>query len=480
MARTRKVAEVYMDSLFAQLDAEAPLGVEATPASAAAPARRAAAPSSARRTAAYVATGGPNSAGGAHSAFTVPEATPLPGQRSAPITISALSTHILALFERDELLRDLWVVGEVSNWKKAASGHIYFSLKDAGGTIGAVMWRGSAASQRWFPQEGDLVHAHGSVSIYPERGQYQMYVNELQPVGRGQLYAAYEALKERLSVAGYFEAARKRPIPVRPQRIGIITSPGAAALRDMLRILSVRWPTVEVLLFPSLVQGGEAPGQVVAALANANRYSEMVAPLDVIVLARGGGSIEDLWCFNDEQVAHAVFHSRCPIVTGVGHETDFTIVDFVADLRAPTPSAAAVACVPDSVELRAQLQSLRASLAQDVTALLDDARAHFAQRRLRLQRLNPERMLRIDRQQVDERTRRLSRLAAQRLQRYADRTRMAHLRLDALNPQRVLERGYSIVQGEQGQVVIAPALAQAGELLRVRTAAGDYNARKEA
>ncbi len=262
-------------------------------------------------------------------------------------------------------------------------------------------------------------------------------------------------------------------------RIGVVTSPAAAALRDMLRILSTRWPMVEVLIFPAQVQGNDAPAQICAALANANRYSEAVAPLDVVVLARGGGSIEDLWCFNDENVAHAVYTSRLPVVTGVGHETDFTIVDFVADLRAPTPSAAAVACTPDSAELRAQLAGLRSGLEHDVNELLDNSRAHFAQRRLRLMQLHPERALRVDRQQVDERTRRLWQLATQRLQRHADRTSNAHLRLDALNPQRVLERGYSIVQGENGQVVIAPEMALVGEMLRVRTAAGAYRARKK-
>lgn len=475
MARARKDADILMNSLFPELDAEAPAAETAAPV--AAPAQKS--PARKQRTPRRPTPAGERASNDAPPGddFVAPQV--LPGQRSMPLTVSALSTHILALFERDELLRDLWVVGEVSNWKRAASSHIYFSLKDAGGTIGAVMWRASAAGQRWLPQEGDLVLAHGSVSIYPERGQYQMYVNELQPVGKGQLYAAFEALKERLAAAGYFDTGRKRPIPSRPQRIGVITSPSAAALRDMLRVLSTRWPLVEVLIFPTLVQGSEAPAQICAALANANRYSEMVAPLDVIVLARGGGSIEDLWCFNDEQVAGAVFHSRCPVVTGVGHETDFTIVDFVADLRAPTPSAAAVACTPDSAELREQLVALRSSLEQDVEELLQNARAHFEQRRLRLQRLHPERVLRIDRQQVDERTRRLALLAAQRLQRYADRTATAQMRLAALNPQRVLERGYSIVQGEQGQIVTAPAMAQVGELLRVRTAAGAYGARKE-
>lgn len=464
---------MQMDSLFPDMDADA------TAAQLNAPTPRASKRAPRRATATVESTVQPARTAQDSATATLQAAAPMPGQRNAPLTISALSTHILALFERDVLLRDLWVVGEVSNWKRAASGHIYFSLKDAGGTISAVMWRTSAAGQRWLPQEGDQVHAHGSVNIYPERGQYQMYVNELQPVGRGQLYAAYEALKERLAAAGYYDVARKRVIPLRPHRIGIVTSVGTAALRDILRVLATRWPIVEVIVFHTPVQGADAPAQICAALANANRYAEMVAPLDVILVARGGGSIEDLWCFNDEQVAHAIYTSRCPIITGVGHETDFTIVDFVADLRAPTPSAAAMACTPNRADLLDQLHALRASLTQDVEDLLDNARAHYEQRRMRLQRLNPERQLRIDRQQVDERTRRLSQLAVQRMQRYADRTKTAHLRLDALNPQRVLARGYSIVQGEQGQIITAPAMAQVGELLRVRTAAGPYSARKE-
>ena len=276
-----------------------------------------------------------------------------------PITVSNLTTHIVALFEGDDALRDVWVSGEVSNWKRAASGHVYFRLKDSGAAINAVMWKGAAQGQGWLPREGDQVLAHGYVGVYAESGAYQLYVNMLRPAGRGQLYAQFEELKARLHAAGLFEADRKQALPPVPARIGIVTSPDAAALRDILRVLSARWPLAEVIVFPTLVQGSEAPAQIANAIAAANHYHVAVAPIDTLIVARGGGSIEDLWGFNDERVAYAIAGSALPVVSGVGHETDFTIADFVADLRAPTPSAAAAAATPDRAEMIGQLAAVR-------------------------------------------------------------------------------------------------------------------------
>ncbi len=391
-----------------------------------------------------------------------------------PLTISALSGHLTMLFEQDELLRDLWVTGEVSNWKRATSGHIYFSLKDAGASISAVMWRNSAVAQSWLPKEGDQVLAHGYVGLYPERGAYQLYVNQLRPAGRGQLFARFEALKQELAARGLFDQERKRPVPAAAWRIGVVTSADAAALRDVLRVLSARWPLAQVVVFPTLVQGNEAPAQIVAGLETANRYADEMGPLDVLLLVRGGGSIEDLWAFNDERVAQAVAASRLPVVSGVGHETDFTIVDFVTDMRAPTPSAAAAAVTADRSEVGAQLAAVARRLNQGAQQRLADAGSQLARLRQRLSRAHPRRQLDLRRQRLDDRQRRLALTLRSRLDRRAERTRGVLLRLDALNPQRVLQRGYSIVQRQDGRVVVSPAMTAAGDELTVQAAGGHY------
>lgn len=391
-----------------------------------------------------------------------------------PLTISALTTHIVSLFERDDTLRDVWVTGEVSSWKRAASGHIYFSLKDASAAINAVMWRGSAMSQAWLPRAGDQVLAHGYVGVYPERGAYQLYVNQIRPAGRGQLYAQFEALKRRLAEAGLFAEERKRPIPVKPRRMGVVTSADAAALRDILRVLSQRWPLVDVVVFPTLVQGSEAPAQIEGALATANYYDAAVEPLDVIILARGGGSIEDLWAFNDERVAQAVAASHVPVICGVGHETDFTIADFVADLRAPTPSAAAAAAVPDRAEALESLAALRTWLADQAQARLERERVRLGQLIHRLERTHPRRRLDLQRQRLDERQTRLYGTMERLLERERAGVLAARQRLDALNPTGVLARGYSIVRNQEGQVIIGPAQVAPGDSLRVHAAGGEY------
>lgn len=395
-----------------------------------------------------------------------------------PITVSALNTHILVLFERDDLLRDLWVIGEVSNWKQAASGHIYFNLKDSGANISAVMWKGSALAHSWLPREGDQVLAHGYVGLYPERGVYQLYANRLQPLGRGQLYADFEALKARLAAAGLFDSARKRPLTPVPRLIGVITSPDGAALRDILRVLTMRWPLIEVVVFPTLVQGSEAPTQIINALAMANAFADVRPDLDTLILARGGGSIEDLWAFNDERLAHAIAASRIPVVTGVGHETDFTIADFVADLRAPTPSAAAAAVVPDRAPLLEQLADIQAQLVERALDGIDREAQRLAVLQAHLRRLTPQRQLDLRRQSLDDRERRLHINPRRGLDRLRERNAAALLRLTALNPASVLRRGYSIVQRADGQIVTAPDMTQPGEELRVRAAGGEYQVKR--
>jgi len=393
------------------------------------------------------------------------------------VTVSSLNLYITQLFERDELLRDLWIIGEVSNWKRAASGHVYFSLKDSGATLNAVMWKSHTSAHTWLPKDGDQIIAHGYVGVYPERGQYQLYVNRIQPAGRGQLYAEFEALKARLAVAGLFDAARKRPLPVQPHRIGIVTSATAAALRDILRVLMMRWPLVQVVLFPTLVQGSEAPTQIVAALRAADQYSATVEPLDTLILARGGGSIEDLWAFNDERVAYAIVESTCPVVTGIGHETDFTIADFVADVRAPTPSAAAAAITPDRADALNYLVDRRQWLTRWINQTLQQEQQQLSHSQLRLRRIGPGRQLDLRRQQLDDRVRHLDYIIQRKLERWQDRTNLAHARLAALSPVNVLRRGYSIVQRADKTVVTAPAMVAPDEILEVHSSGGVYHVR---
>jgi len=391
-----------------------------------------------------------------------------------PLTVSALTTHIVALFDSDAQLRDVWVTGEVSNWRPAAGGHLYFSLKDRGSAISAVMWKSSAARQSWLPREGDQIIGHGRVGVYPDRGVYQIYLDHMQPAGRGALFAQFEALKERLAAEGLFASERKRPIPAYPRRIGVVTSAGAAALRDIFRVLSSRWPWVDVIVFPTLVQGVDAPPQIVDAIHAANGYHAQVEPIDTLLLARGGGSIEDLWAFNDEQVALAVAHSEIPVMTGIGHETDFTIVDFAADERASTPSVAAALATPDQAEVRQRLQASLLWLGKRMADRIAQARASVGQQEARLSRTHPQRRLDLARQRLDDRERRLHSVAANRLATIAGMARVQQSRLHALSPLQVLARGYSIVRTVDGQIVRDPQQVQTGERLAVRAAQGNY------
>ena len=431
-----------------------------------------------------------------------------------PVTVTDLTAHISALFETDEDLRDIWVTAEVSSWKKAGSGHVYFSLKDSGAVIDAVMWRGSAFRHTWLPGTGDQVLAHGYVGVYPERGRYQFYVDELRPAGRGQLYARFEALKQKLAAEGVFDEERKRRIPAAPGLLGVVTSPGAAALQDVLRTLGQRWPLAEVILFPTQVQGADAPGQIAAALAAADRFPEAasqaigLAPeladlpllveverngraavgngrspsgerLDLILLVRGGGSIEDLWAFNEEQVAYAIAGCETPVISGVGHETDFTIADFAADERAPTPTAAAVAATSDGQEILQDIRQIHQQLLRDGSACVAGERQAWDALRLRLQRNAPLRQIDLALQRLDDAELRLQRAAVQSLRRRRERLASGAARLEGLNPSNVLSRGYSIVQRADGSIVTAPEQANAGERLLVSAAGGRYAVRRE-
>jgi len=397
-------------------------------------------------------------------------------QISQTFTVSQLTGHIRRLFENDPALRDVWVEGEVSTFSRAASGHCYFTLKDAGAEIRCVMWRDAARGLGQLPQHGEQVLAHGAVSVYEARGTYQLYVDVIRPAGVGDLHRQFELLKARLEAEGLFDPARKRPLPAWPRRVGVVTSPTAAAFRDILNVLGRRYPLVEVLLAPTLVQGAEAPPQIVAAIQALSARDDV----DLLILARGGGSLEDLWAFNDERVARAIVACRCPVLSGVGHETDFTIADFCADVRAPTPSAAAELATPDQVELRAALAGSSARLTSEMRGQIGALRNRLDGQRRALRHLSPQARLRSARQRVDD----LLAAAAARTRHglALRRARLAGLtaRLEALSPLATLERGYAIVrQVETGQVVDSVEKVSPGDRLAIRVADGTFGARAQ-
>jgi exodeoxyribonuclease VII large subunit len=259
------------------------------------------------------------------------------------LSVSDITLYLRQLLESDEILRNLWVQGEVSNLSRPVSGHIYFTLKDSTASLRCVIWRSAASRLQFALQNGQTVEAHGAISVYDRDGAYQLYIDTLRPSGEGLLYQQFMRLKAQLEIEGLFDVSRKRPIPERPGRIGLVTSPTGAALQDILNTLRRRCPLVDVFIYPAAVQGEEAPLEIVTALEKINR----MAKPDVIILARGGGSLEDLRAFNDERVVRAIVASAAPVITGIGHETDFTLADFAADQRAPTPSGAAELAAPE-------------------------------------------------------------------------------------------------------------------------------------
>ena len=388
----------------------------------------------------------------------------------SPYSVSEVTGKIRALLEQEASFRDLWVTGEVSNFSRASSGHIYFTLKDTGAQLAGVIWRSQARALTYLPRSGDQVVMHGRIGLYEAGGRYQLYADFIQPAGRGTLSQQLERLKARLEAEGLFDPARKRPLPPFPRRIGVVTSPTAAAFRDVLNVLRRRYPQVEVLLSPALVQGETAPPQIVRALAALNARDDV----DVILLVRGGGSLEDLWAFNDEQVARAVAASRLPVISGVGHETDFSLADFAADVRAPTPSAAAELATPERGELQTRLEQQQARLDRALQARLQELRRHVAQVERALQYLSPVTRLHESRQRVDELAMRSDRALRQRLDR--ERRSLVGLaaRLESLNPHAVLRRGYAIVhERETGQVLTSVRQTRPGLALSLQMQDGD-------
>lgn len=385
-------------------------------------------------------------------------------------SVTQVNEHIRDLLEGDSALSALFVRGEISNYKAYPSGHHYFSLKDEGGSLRCVMFRREASSLRFRPQNGMKVLAFGRVSAYPRDGQYQLYVTALQPDGVGDLHAAFEELKAKLSAQGLFEPEHKKPIPRFPQRIALITSPAGAAVRDMIRILGARWPMAKVYVVPCRVQGAEAPPEIAGAITWVNTHK----CADLIITGRGGGSMEDLWCFNDEQVARAIYASEIPVISAVGHEPDVTIADYVADLRAATPSNGAELAVPDQSEQYERLSHLSRRMAKAVEGRLSRSRQS-------LDRLGQSRMLKNPMAWVDDRRMTLDRCRegmTYGLTRALGTRRQDFARLgaslDALSPLKVLSRGYAIPKSPKGIVKSVGEVAP-GDALTLRLSDGSIH-----
>lgn len=390
-------------------------------------------------------------------------------------TVAALTRYLRQLLEGDEALQDAWVRGEISNFTRSAAGHLYFTLKDEKAALRCVMWKGSASRLNVLPRDGDAVEVHGAISVYETAGQYQLVADTIRPTGEGLLFQEFLRLKARLEAEGLFDPARKRPIPRWPQRIGIVTSPTGAALRDMLHTLRRRYPLVSVILAPTLVQGDEAPPGIVAALAALNEFARP----DVILLARGGGSIEDLWAFNDERVARAIAASAAPVISGVGHETDFTIADFAADLRAPTPTAAAELSVPNREDLLQTLDELTARLERGIQAGFSSQRWELSALQNRLRLHSPQAQLLANRQQVSALSRRMILGAQHSFDLRRARLTGLEQRLAALNPLAVLARGFAVVAHPDGRIVRSVGQTAPGDRLNVRVSDGAFDVKRE-
>ena len=393
---------------------------------------------------------------------------------SRTLTVTQLNEYIKQLLDSSPLLDSVYVKGEISNFTNHRTGHFYFTLKDEGALIKAVMFRSSASKLKFLPENGMRVLLHGRVTAFPRDGQYQIYADTMEPDGIGALYIAFEQLKKKLESEGLFAENRKRPLPKIPLRIGIITSPTGAAIRDMINILGRRFPMASITLFPSLVQGSEAPPQLAEGIRYFNSCDRKP---DVIIIGRGGGSLEDLWAFNDEALARTVAASVIPVISAVGHETDFTICDFAADKRAPTPSAAAELAVPDTPELKRKINNITGRmelLLSRSIALQRNRLDNLGQRRVltspdtiiddkRMRLLNAERSLEATAKLiVSERRSRYTGIAAS---------------LSALNPLAVLERGYAAVYDAEGTLIKSVNQLREGDAFRFRTTDGQVHGR---
>lgn len=393
------------------------------------------------------------------------------GQEKRALSVSELNEYLRMQMDGDRVLSDVWVRGEISNFVNHRSGHWYFTLKDPDAQVRAVMFKFNAMRARFLPEDGMKVLLHGRVSVYTQTGQYQIYVDEMQPDGIGSLALQFEQLRRKLEAEGLFDQARKKPIPQYPMRIGVITSPTGAAIQDIRNILGRRFPCAEVFLFPSLVQGDGAAEQLIGGLL----FFEQVYPVDVIILGRGGGSMEDLWAFNDEALARAVADCEIPVISAVGHESDFTICDFVADLRAPTPSAAAELAVPDQRDLYGLLSGMREQMTVAALQKINSEKkavAKFAASRVFVK---PEALLDPVRMRLGDLTGRTDSAVDLVLERARSDLGKLCAGLEGLNPMGVLSRGYAAVSREN-EMILRAGSVRAGDELKIRFADGIVSA----
>lgn len=379
-------------------------------------------------------------------------------------TVSELTAYMQGRIENDPVLQGLWLEGEISNFTHHSSGHMYFTLKDAGARLRCVMFRSSNMRLGFHPGDGMAVLARGSITIYPKNGEYQLYVDALEPSGIGSLFLAFEQLKTKLESEGLFDKARKREIPVMPGCVALITSPTGAAVRDMIKVLRRRRNDLDIILIPAQVQGDEAPGSIIRSLALLQRLPQV----EVAIVGRGGGSIEELWAFNDEQVARSIASSPVPVISAVGHETDFTIADFVADLRAPTPSAAAEMATEDGTHFCQMFNTLVRRMNLAVTRTITAHRKHLDRLGASPALVRPQKRLALYRQEVDALGARLARSAQEGVSAWRHRLAAATGRLHALSPLSTLSRGYSISTTQQGAVVRRASQLSPGQRIHVQ------------
>lgn len=389
-------------------------------------------------------------------------------------TVSQVNSYIKSMFAQDFALNKISVKGEISNCKYHPSGHIYFTLKDGGSQIGAVMFSSQRLNLKFRLEDGQQVVVQGTIDVYERDGRYQLYARQITREGTGDLYLRFEQLKQELEEMGMFDGSYKQPIPKYARRVGIVTASTGAAIRDIMNISARRNPYVQLVLYPALVQGTEAKYSIVRGIETLDAMG-----LDVIIVGRGGGSIEDLWAFNEEMVARAIFNCSTPIISAVGHETDVTIADYVADLRAPTPSAAAELAVFDYSQFEAKCQLYQRTLERTMKNRLERVRYRLNQCRLKLELYHPSRVINEKRQRLADLESRLTRVMSKRLEAYRHRLALDSGRLQALSPLAQLGRGYSFVTGRDGKRLDSVKQAAKGDQLRIELRDGTIVAKAE-